>query len=394
MSDNAVTIHFHGVRQLNTWFMDGASMVTMCPIPPGGSFEHRFTADAAGTYWYHEHHRLVYADGLYGMFIVYPKNWAPSSSGPDYLVTINDFYHKEVSVMYSTNTHVCGNGAVGASLKPANYTGGCAVDGTNLVPSIYVSALFGARGRWQGQPFPLAQYTVAAGTTRRFRIVHSGFWFPLEVSVDGHRLRIVASDSGPIQPIEVDAFDIMPGERIDFELDANQSPGRYWMRARPTCISDEVRAILVYDSVSTTADPTTTPSPCTVDSPCTVFNCPVPRYPNGSTRKCVTLNDIQSTWTAAELQETFGVGDPDSEVLTYFLNMAMVVGSSINARRFGFPSVPYFLEKPPPCDPVPCRDSCNCRCGYTLTLPYNRTIQFVVSSLQPNSSISSAGLVF
>jgi iron transport multicopper oxidase len=68
MSDNAVTIHFHGMRQFNTWFMDGASMVTMCPIPPGGSFEHRFMADSAGTYWYHEHYRLVYADGLYGVY--------------------------------------------------------------------------------------------------------------------------------------------------------------------------------------------------------------------------------------------------------------------------------------------------------------------------------------
>jgi FtsP/CotA-like multicopper oxidase with cupredoxin domain len=392
MNDSAVTIHFHGLRQFMTWFMDGASGVTMCPIVPGGSFEHRFIADPVGTHWYHEHHRLVYADGLYGMFIVYPQEAILPPT--DFLVTIGDWYHQETTVIYSKNKNICGNGGVGASLKPANYSAGCAVDGTDLHPSLYQSALFGGRGRWDDQKFPLSQYVVTQGSTRRFRVVHSGFWFPLEVSVDGHRLRIVALDGGPIDPIVVDSFFIYVGERVDFEVDANQSPGRYWMRARPTCIDHEARAVLVYDSVAASnpdTDPVTTPSQCTAASPCKVFNCHFGRYPDGSNRTCITMNDARSTLTTAELQEEFGVGDPDSEVLTYFLNFAMVVGGSINARRFAFPEIPYFLRTPPPCDPVPCVDGCNCRCTHTLTLPYNRTVQFVVSFLQPNDSIMEAG---
>lgn len=41
LSNEAFTIHWHGMIQKNTPWMDGASMVTQCPINPGDTFLYR-----------------------------------------------------------------------------------------------------------------------------------------------------------------------------------------------------------------------------------------------------------------------------------------------------------------------------------------------------------------
>lgn len=213
----------------------------------------------------------------------------------EFLVPVGDWHHVSSEQMYAGDAALCENGAVGAAPKPANYTTGCAVDGTDLLPQTYVSSLFGGRGRYDGRPFPLARYVVATGSTNRFRLVNAGFWFPLEISVDGHRLRIVASDAGELEPIDVDSFFVFLGERIEFELVANHSAsGRYWMRARPQCVDDEARAVLVYDwAVNDQSDPVTEPRPCSANSPCTIFNCPYGRYPDGSNRTCISMGEAK-----------------------------------------------------------------------------------------------------
>jgi FtsP/CotA-like multicopper oxidase with cupredoxin domain len=77
-------IHFHGLDQRGTQFMDGPSGVTQCPIPPGSHFTYTFQVsefrrlpnselkfphqiDEPGSYWYHSHNKGQYPDGLRGM---------------------------------------------------------------------------------------------------------------------------------------------------------------------------------------------------------------------------------------------------------------------------------------------------------------------------------------
>ena len=49
--DAPTAIHWHGVRLVNA--MDGAPPLTQTPIAPGASFDYRFVAPDAGTFWYH-----------------------------------------------------------------------------------------------------------------------------------------------------------------------------------------------------------------------------------------------------------------------------------------------------------------------------------------------------
>ena len=38
----AITIHWHGLHQKNTPFMDGVAFITQCPIGPGQIFTYKF----------------------------------------------------------------------------------------------------------------------------------------------------------------------------------------------------------------------------------------------------------------------------------------------------------------------------------------------------------------
>jgi FtsP/CotA-like multicopper oxidase with cupredoxin domain len=79
-TDWETSLHSHGVRVENA--MDGAAPLTQKPVPPGGSFTYKLRFPDAGAYWYHPHVRedATQELGLYGMFLVEPKEaayWNP-----------------------------------------------------------------------------------------------------------------------------------------------------------------------------------------------------------------------------------------------------------------------------------------------------------------------------
>jgi len=73
-----VTIHFHGITQLNTPWSDGVPGVSQDVIKPGQSYLYKWQADEYGTYFYHAHYHGLIADGLYG-----PIHINPSANEPN-----------------------------------------------------------------------------------------------------------------------------------------------------------------------------------------------------------------------------------------------------------------------------------------------------------------------
>lgn len=49
----SVSIHWHGIKQTLTPWMDGASFLTQCPIHSNQIFRYEFRALEAGTFFYH-----------------------------------------------------------------------------------------------------------------------------------------------------------------------------------------------------------------------------------------------------------------------------------------------------------------------------------------------------
>jgi len=51
MKENGTTIHWHGIRQLNTTEMDGVNGVTQCPIAYDHTFTYKFRLWQYGHTW-------------------------------------------------------------------------------------------------------------------------------------------------------------------------------------------------------------------------------------------------------------------------------------------------------------------------------------------------------
>ena len=54
-SQRVTNIHWHGLRQHGTPYMDGVGMVTQWPIMPFLSYQYKFIADDPGTHLWHSH---------------------------------------------------------------------------------------------------------------------------------------------------------------------------------------------------------------------------------------------------------------------------------------------------------------------------------------------------
>ncbi len=87
-----LSVHFHGIRQVNTPNSDGIGRVTQLSILPGSNFLHEFIAVDEGTFWYHSHVHSQTAMGLLGAFIVHP-NVAPKETMKEFILFLQDWQH-------------------------------------------------------------------------------------------------------------------------------------------------------------------------------------------------------------------------------------------------------------------------------------------------------------
>ena len=66
----ATSVHWHGQDLLNAAWADGVEGVAQRATPPGDTFRYKFKTEPAGTFWYHAHTALQFADGLRGPLII------------------------------------------------------------------------------------------------------------------------------------------------------------------------------------------------------------------------------------------------------------------------------------------------------------------------------------
>ncbi|KAI0210646.1 Laccase-1 [Lamellibrachia satsuma] len=375
------TLHFHGMHQRGTPWMDGVGYITQCPIPPRQTFTYRFEARPGGTHWYHAHFENQRIDGLCGMIIVHRRPPAV----PSFPMLIADWYDDDAVTMDILSPYRAGlHRGTGENFETPAMRGFTA-DGSQLSSLRYGASLINGRGRRHGNPLPLETFSVVRGQRYRFRVAHTGVELPYEVTVDAHVLNVVATDGYDVTPLQVDVILINPGETVDFEISANQTMGKYWVRATGMSASpgDQsftsrqdrgASAILLYDGINSEGDPTSTPRQGTTQHPLVVFNCPFASYPADTHRTCVSVADAKSPKRTEEQE-----GLADDDVIEHFLNFGFATGSSINTRRFSGPTVPFYqdyVSHSRPCSDQDC--SRGCHCTHMLQLPYNRTVQLVL----------------
>ena len=235
LETNGTTIHWHGIRQVGTNDQDGVPGVTECALAPGQSRTYTWRASSYGTGWYHSHWNLQYGDGVQGPIIIH----GPATANYDYdfgAVMITDTYGGMSATAF---------GYISAHQGPQE-TDNYLLNGKNVKADLSA----GQHPLWQ----------VQKGKKYLFRLVNSAAQNMYSVSIDGHKMTVIAADFVPIQPYETEWVNIGIGQRYDVVVEMNQDVDTYFFRAvtQTLCPSASVNSglgqangIIAYEGVPT-----------------------------------------------------------------------------------------------------------------------------------------------
>ncbi|KAF3925421.1 Laccase-4 [Arthrobotrys entomopaga] len=237
LGDVETSLHFHGLYQNGTGFMDGPAGVTQCPLGPGQSMTYDFTVDQPGTYWYHSHIKGQYPDGIRAPFIVRdPKGPYAGKYDEEVVLSLSDWYHQENPVLFSQ------------FLSIANPTG------AEPVPD---SALM---NETQGLGF-----NVKPGKTYMFRMVNLAAFAAQYFWIEGHKMNIIEVDGVYTEPAEADMIYITAAQRYSFLLTTrNDTDANFVMVGSmdedlfdtvPEGLNPNVTGYLVYDKSKPLPEP-------------------------------------------------------------------------------------------------------------------------------------------
>lgn len=185
-------IHWHGLRIPNA--MDGVPHLTQMPVQPGTTFDYRFVAPDAGTFWYHSH---LYSSeqlerGLYGVLIV--EEPEPVDVDRDVLLVLDDW----------------------------RLTPGGDVDAASF--RSYFDASHGGRigGHFTVNGAPHLTISVKANERLRLRLVNAANARVISVRIDRHNAAVMALDGQPTEPFAARNGRVVlaPGNRADLFVDA------------------------------------------------------------------------------------------------------------------------------------------------------------------------------
>ncbi|KAI5918592.1 multicopper oxidase-domain-containing protein [Camillea tinctor] len=250
MANWSTTIHWHGIDQKRTTWMDGVTSVSQCGIPPGQNFTYEFqVADQRGTFWWHAHLSVQYTDGMYGPIIIHdPEEMVPKTDD-DKIMFVTDVYHTYGSILLTSYLNPTSKWVPFESgvepladniLLNGQHTYDCTVNSTTY-PGPESSAPSSA-DKQQHPPFSppnppctggqLYTTRVRAGQTVRLRLINASSFLSYWLSIDNHTLTIVELDGVEIEPIPAQrGVYLNLGQRASVLLTADQEPGLYRIRA-------------------------------------------------------------------------------------------------------------------------------------------------------------------
>jgi FtsP/CotA-like multicopper oxidase with cupredoxin domain len=249
--DEGTSIHWHGMIQQGTPFMDGVPGVTQCPIPTGGSFTYKFHASLYGSSWYHSHYSAQYSDGLYGPLVIH----GPSQQQYDIDVgpiLVGDWWHKSYMEVVD-------------EIMAPNFTGRSFSDNNLIQGKMNFNCSTKAAGDNTvcTNNAGLAKFTFTPGKVHRLRLVNTGSQGIERVSIDGHTMTVIANDFTEVEPYQTKVVTLGVGQRTDVLVVADsKDASAFWLRANLTSCSGANQPLAVaavyYEGADTAAVPIST----------------------------------------------------------------------------------------------------------------------------------------
>ncbi|KAM0953516.1 putative laccase [Dioscorea sansibarensis] len=245
---NNISIHWHGVRQLQSAWADGPAYITQCPIQTGQSYVYNFTiVGQRGTLWWHAHISWLRVT-LYGPIIILPKRGVPYPFPKPY---------KEVPILFGEWF----NGDPEAVITQALQTGA----GPNVSDAYTINGMPGPLYNCSNDAYKLK---VKPGKTYLLRFINAALNDELFFSIANHSLTIVDVDGSYVKPFTTNTLLITPGQTTNVLLTtkANVPNAKFLMAARPyatglgTFDNTTTAAILEYHLPNTTSSPSSSSS--------------------------------------------------------------------------------------------------------------------------------------
>jgi iron transport multicopper oxidase len=198
LGDKSTSIHFHGMFQNGTNYMDGPNMVTQCPISPGSSFTYNFTVNQNGTYWYHCHTDFCYPDGYRQALIVHDSDaYFNDMYDEEHVITISDWYHDLVE-----------------DIAP-DFLSLYNPSGAEPIPN---SFLFNDTMN--------TSIPVEPGKTYLFRLINTAAFTAQYFYIEDHTFQIVEIDGVYTEPTEADTLYIAVAQRYSILVTMKNSTDR------------------------------------------------------------------------------------------------------------------------------------------------------------------------
>ncbi|KAF8979003.1 hypothetical protein BGZ46_005940 [Entomortierella lignicola] len=231
--DEPTSLHSHGLFQIGNNQMDGPSMVTQCPIPPGASFTYTIPIQQHGTYWIHGHSKGQYVDGLRGPLIIHNIN-ETYKYDEEYVIGLADWYHTEHEVLLEKY------------LSIFNPSGAEPVPESGLINHIKD-----------------AKFNFVPGKTYRLRIINMSALAMFHFHIDGHDIEIIEIDGIDVERTKVSSFPITAAQRYSVLVTArNDTSSNYILHADmdpamfdvvPDDLQLNVTGTIVYNEAASTA---------------------------------------------------------------------------------------------------------------------------------------------
>ena len=439
LASEEVTVHWHGIHQRKTPWMDGVHHVSQCGIAPGASFRYIFRAKPAGTHWYHSHTGAQRTDGLFGALIVMENsdtsnmvmNETPFIDSPEeHTMTLLDWQQRSSIDLF---TQIHSGIRYFTEFTPPNITTmrpierTRSLDGGEVGAVAFWSGLINGKGRHPEIPYSktrLSVFVVDYSKTYRFRVIGAQSLYAFRLSIDGHRMKVIATDGHFVNSTIVDFLIVHSGERYDFLLDTNpMSPGNspdqqnFMIRGETLEVditNHTAEAILHYGTEpnpkSTDYEEIESNSPrksdeCEANKNCTALNCPFEDYPSSYGIQCIHVDSLKLV--KPNLDQTADDIPYYEADQTIFLNFGFEgasQASSINSKNFKPPSAPLSLVDDNEFMDIETKERCNkfddslcdtnpkallrekCSCMHMIDVSYDQSVQIVFTATGPNSS--------
>ncbi|WP_353662741.1 copper resistance system multicopper oxidase [Hydrogenimonas sp. SS33] len=242
--DVSTSIHWHGI--ILPPEMDGVPDISFDGIAPGETFTYRFTVRQHGTYWYHSHSGFQEQTGLHGALVILPKKGEtePFEYDRDYVVSLSDWsdekpesIYRKLKIQsdyYNFNQRTVGDffhevaekGFVEAfkARKMWNEMRMSDRDLSDVTAYTYTFLMNGRNDRddWHALFRP--------GEKVRLRFINQSAMTIFDVRIPGLKMRVVAADGNPVQPVDVDEFRIAVAESYDVIVEPEE--GAYCLFAQ------------------------------------------------------------------------------------------------------------------------------------------------------------------